>query len=265
MSTTFIKPIQPYFKICTKKNYQAKYVNRDGISHFYRFTLNDVTIPMSVVPDGSIDIIIKLDDNKPEIWICGSFQEIGLTFFEKGCSYFGVCYQIGAVPSFLPLIPRDIINQTIPLHSISTTLASLFTDGICDCDDFEQQIKSFYLICDRPKALIQVPELSEKLFHLMLNFRGNVTIPELCNHSGYSARTVRNSFKDYYGLSPKAFNMMLRYQQVLEKLMQNEDECLINLATDMGYSDQSHFSREFKRYNGQSPKEFQNTVKQSML
>ena len=47
MSTTFINPIQPYFRICTQENYQAKYVNRDGISHFYRFTLNDVKIPMS--------------------------------------------------------------------------------------------------------------------------------------------------------------------------------------------------------------------------
>lgn len=265
MSTTFINPIQPYFRICTQENYQAKYVNRDGISHFYRFTLNDVKIPMSVVPDGSIDIIIKLDDDNPEIWICGSLQEIGLTFFEQGCSYFGICYQIGAVPSFLPLIPRDIINQTIPLHSISTTLASSFTERICDCDDFEQQIKSFYLVCARQKKSMQPPKLSQTLIQLMLNFRGNITIPELCDHSGYSARTVRNAFKDYYGLSPKAFNMMLRYQQVLEKLMQNEDECLIHLATDMGYSDQSHFSREFKRYNGQSPKVFQNTVKQSML
>lgn len=264
MSTLLINPIQPYFRICTHKNYQARYVNRDGISHFYTFTLEDAALAMSVVPDGSIDIIIKLDDNKPEAWVCGSLREISRTFMQQGCSYFGVRYQIGVVPSFLDLTPKDIIDQTIALQSIFNQGVSLI-DVISSCDNFEQQIKSFYLVCDRPKALIQVPELSQKLFHLMLNFRGNVTIPELCNHSGYSARTVRNSFKDYYGLSPKAFNMMLRYQQVLEKLMQNEDECLINLATDMGYSDQSHFSREFKRYNGQSPKEFQNTVKQSML
>lgn len=39
--------------------------------------------------------------------------------------------------------------------------------------------------------------------------------------------------------------------------MQNDCKRLTDLAIDSGYSDQAHFFRQFKQYNGQGPREFQ--------
>lgn len=264
MSTYVISPIQPYFRIHTHKSYQAKYVNYDGISHFYSFTVDEAALAVNVVPDGSIDIIFKLHDDNPEAWICGSSRELGNTLIERGCFYFGVRYQIGVMPNFLHLKPKDIIDQSIPLY-IVYALAGLLIERISDSHTFEQKIRAFNQISGKQQFLPHKPELSQTLIKLMLHHCGNISIPELSHHSGYSARTISNSFNDYYGLSPKAFNMTLRYQQSLEYLMQDKGERLTDIATDIGYSDQSHFFRQFKRYNGQGPKEFQNTLRKHLL
>ncbi len=264
MNTHLIMPIQPYFKIHTHKSYQVRNVNHDSISHFYSFTVNDTALAVNVVPDGSIDIIFKLHDNNPEAWICGSSSKLCNTLIERGCFYFGVRYQIGVMPNFLSLKPKDIVDQSIPLN-IVCALADILIEKISDCYTFEQQIKAFSQVCGKQKSIQLMPELSQTLVELMLHHRGNISIPELCNHSGYSARTISSSFNDYYGLSPKSFNMMLRYQQSLEHIMKNKYDRLTDLASDMGYSDQSHFFRQFKHYNGQGPKEFQNTLKKYLL
>jgi len=261
MNTHLIKPIQPYFMLYAQNSYQKKYVNRDGISHFYCFTLDQAAMPINVVPDGSIDIIIKLDDDRPEAWVCGSSRILGSTLIEKGCSYFGVRYQIGVVPDFLPIKPKDIVDQSVPLHSISPLAIQLLA-RLAECHNFEQQITAFQQVCGHHRRTIESYDLSQVLIKLMLQRRGNISIAELSQQSGYCTRTISGSFNNYYGLSPKAFNLILRYQQVLDHLMQSNVDRLTDLATDIGYSDQSHLCRQFKRYNGQGPKEFQNILKQ---
>lgn len=261
MNSQWISPIQPYFMLEAQNSYQKKDVNCERISHFYSFTLDSQARTVNVVPDASIDIILKLHKDKPEAWVCGSWQELGKTVFEQGCSYFGVRYQIGVVPDFLSIKPKDIIDKSVPLHDIST-LESLLIDSISRCQSFEQQISTFQQICGQREDLVCSSELYFLLFKSMLKHRGNISITELCYQSGYSARTISNCFKDYYGMSPKSFNLILRYQQVLEQLIHNDSKRLTDLATDMGYADQSHFFRQFKRYNGQGPREFQNMLNQ---
>ena len=259
-----ISPIQPYFMIHTHKSYQVKYVNYNGISHFYSFTVDDAAMAVNVVPDGSTDIIFKLHDDNPEAWLCGSSRKLSNTLIERSCFYFGVRFQIGIMPSFLSLKPKDIVDQSIPLNVVYSS-AGLLIERISECQTFGQQIIVFNQVFDGQQLSLHTPELSQRLIQLILYHRGNISIPELCHHSGYSARTISSSFNDYYGLSPKSFNMMLRYQQSLEHLMQNRGERLTDLATDMGYADQSHFFRQFKRFNGQGPKEFQKTLNKYLI
>lgn len=261
MNTPTLQPLQPYFMLYTKSSYQKKHINRDGISHFYCFTLDQAAMEINVVPDGSADIIIKLDDDHPEAWVCGSTKILCSTLIEKGCSYFGVRYQIGETPDFLSIKPKDIVGQSIPLEDISPIATELLA-SLATCDNFEQYIAAFQKVCARHKQALGAPELAQRLMPLMIQRHGSISIADLSQHSGYSLRTINNAFNNHYGLSPKTFSLILRYQQVLDQLMQSNCERLTDLATDMGFADQSHFCRQFKRYNGQNPREFQNMLKQ---
>ena len=261
MEHTLINPIQPYFILDTQNSYQKKAVNHGGIAHFYRFTVGEAGECVNVVPDASMDIIFKLDPDQPEAWVCGSWRQLGTTLFEQGCSYFGVRYQIGVVPSFLSITPKDVMNQRVPLQDL-TQLGTQLLDKLSGCQDFEQQIGIYQQICAQNTASLTSSKLHHVLMAMMLQHRGNISIAALSQQSGYSTRTVSNAFGDYYGFSPKACNLILRYQHTLDRLMQNDGQRLTDLAIESGYSDQAHFFRQFKQYNGNGPREFQHRLHQ---
>jgi AraC-like DNA-binding protein len=48
----------------------------------------------------------------------------------------------------------------------------------------------------------------------------------------------------------------MRFEQVRNQLWLNPNSNLAGLAQELGYTDQSHLSREFKRYCGTTPAAF---------
>ena len=63
-------------------------------------------------------------------------------------------------------------------------------------------------------------------------------------------------FRKYIGLNPKHFQRILRFNDVFAKMQANQFLSWSDIAYLCGYSDQSHFIREFKNFSGFSPEEF---------
>lgn len=53
-------------------------------------------------------------------------------------------------------------------------------------------------------------------------------------------------------MNPKEYSRIVRFQKAL-RLMQCGDTDYIGIATELRYSDQSHFIREFKAMSGRTP------------
>ena len=53
----------------------------------------------------------------------------------------------------------------------------------------------------------------------------------------------------------------MRFEQVRNQLWINPDSNLAGLAVELGYTDQAHLSREFKRYSGTTPAAFARKAK----
>lgn len=92
--------------------------------------------------------------------------------------------------------------------------------------------------------------------------KGNIRINELKEYTKYSERTINYTFTHYYGFSPKTFCLILRFQNALQQLTKVSIHSLTELAQELGYADQSHFIREFKRFNLLSPKKSSQTIAQ---
>ncbi|MFP5306425.1 MAG: helix-turn-helix domain-containing protein [Gammaproteobacteria bacterium] len=69
--------------------------------------------------------------------------------------------------------------------------------------------------------------------------------------SGLSHRRFIAQFRSAVGLAPKAYLRVQRFQQALRRLRRGA--ALASVAADAGYSDQSHFSREFLEFSGVTP------------
>ena len=67
-------------------------------------------------------------------------------------------------------------------------------------------------------------------------------------------------FKLHVGLSPKALAEIFRFQVFYRKWAQGLSYEVLKKDLYDYYYDQAHFSKEFKRMTGHSPREFMTTV-----
>jgi AraC-like DNA-binding protein len=76
-----------------------------------------------------------------------------------------------------------------------------------------------------------------------------------------SVRTLERKFKEAAGHTVKDVSGLIRFEQVRNHLWQHPDTNLAGLAHELGYTDQAHLSREFKRYSGATPAAFARKAK----
>jgi AraC-like DNA-binding protein len=82
----------------------------------------------------------------------------------------------------------------------------------------------------------------------------------LSDHRGVSVRTNQRQFLEYVGISPKWVIQRYRIQAAMDILdaerSSGELGDLTQLALDLGYFDQTHFSRDFRNVTGYAPNNY---------
>ncbi|MDC8004154.1 helix-turn-helix domain-containing protein [Aureisphaera galaxeae] len=108
------------------------------------------------------------------------------------------------------------------------------------------------------EGLIQESDPVDPIIQSAVQFiadnKGEGSISELSKYLGYSVRQVERKFQRYIGVSPKEFAKIVRFQNTLK--VTPHDMGLTQLALFNGYSDQSHFIRDFKKLSGIKPKDY---------
>ena len=66
-------------------------------------------------------------------------------------------------------------------------------------------------------------------------------------------------------MSPKAFSRILRCQSALTSIHAQGDISFSDLAFNLGFSDQSHFLREFKKFVSTTPCDYQHRIAHDAL
>ena len=65
-----------------------------------------------------------------------------------------------------------------------------------------------------------------------------------------------NQFKMYFGLTPKVLHRIYRFNLILQQIRNKDEIRWSDIAYEFGFSDQSHFIKEFKAFSGFNPQEF---------
>ncbi|NER82047.1 MAG: AraC family transcriptional regulator [Leptolyngbya sp. SIO1D8] len=89
------------------------------------------------------------------------------------------------------------------------------------------------------------------------NYGGCISIRELAREIGWSDRHFATCFREQIGITPKAAARRIRFTRAHQLLTNSKKYALSEIATTCGYSDQSHFTREFRRFAGCSPTVYQ--------
>jgi len=73
---------------------------------------------------------------------------------------------------------------------------------------------------------------------------------------GSSQKHLIHQFKKYVGITPKQYQRILRFNDVFAQMQGDQFVSWSDIAYRCGYSDQSHFIREFKTFSGFNPESF---------
>lgn len=127
--------------------------------------------------------------------------------------------------------------------------------GVEDHDECIRKIECWLMSHINPD--ININRIQRVLDSLMIN--PGLNINNLSEIACLSKRQFERVFHETVGMNPKEYSRVVRFQKAL-RLMQDGDDNFIGIASDCGYSDQSHFIREFKLFSGIPPYYFLNTV-----
>ncbi|WP_313581176.1 AraC family transcriptional regulator [Chishuiella sp.] len=119
----------------------------------------------------------------------------------------------------------------------------------------EEDLNDFNSFCKKSISKIKehLPEKidnrKEKLFKLIYDNNGEISIKELSEEVSWSERQINRYFNQRFGISLKKYNKILRFKASFEHIKKGK------LFPQQNFTDQSHFIKEVKKLAGVSPKE----------
>lgn len=248
---------QPWF-VLNSSYYWVMHGAHSAISHFYALDMDQPTNLTYAVPDGCIDILFDCDSRQPNAKVCGTPLRAKRVELLDRHRYFGVRFRPGVIPDFVANLAEDLAEQEVDLCDV-LPCGQQIIEQIAQATTLGTQAAVFNRLAGHALAQ-QPPGLSGKLVELILARRGDIRVHQLEAMSGYTSRTLQRQFRQDTGITPKTFCRIIRCQAALSSLTANNALACSELALELGFTDQSHFMRDFKALVSTTPNDYQRRV-----
>ena len=225
---------------------------RDSMAEFIHYywvlEISNPQVNLPVIPDNAIDLVLSPEAEA----VCALYfpqaekYEIPLS---GPISYIGLCFQIQRISGLFgrsldelkQLKPGEETAASLELGELIPDIQGVRSDS--DVQDFLDR-RFAKISQDSPD-----PE-KVKLFAEFVNRLEPISIKTLATSLGLSERQFRRLSVDYFGLSPKKLQRIMRLQNALVSLL-DEDQ----VPGEDGYYDDSHKISELKKLTGMTPNE----------
>ncbi|MFN0104955.1 MAG: DUF6597 domain-containing transcriptional factor [Bryobacteraceae bacterium] len=178
---------------------------------------------------------------------------------------FGVKFRAGGFFPFLQAPVSSLRGKTIPATRVFgedlAPLHSILASESSEQDKLDHANEFFSRLAPKTDA---DADSAAKLVDSILNDPGIRSVAELSSRSGLSIRSLQRLFYQYVGVSPKWVIRRYRLHELVEQLNSGKRRDWATVAAELGYFDQSHLIRDFRRLTGWSPEEYRLTLIQEM-
>jgi AraC-like DNA-binding protein len=143
-----------------------------------------------------------------------------------------------------------------PIAQLQSTLDEWITAG--KIEEAVSQVIQYFLDA---RSHIATNSMLFKAGVAMQKANGTMPVSQVAAAAHATVRTLERNFKQSSGHTVKDVSALMRFEQVRNHLWLYPDTNLAGLAHELGYTDQSHLSKEFKRYSGTTPAAFARKAK----
>lgn len=167
---------------------------------------------------------------------------------------FGIKFKPGA---FYPLLKSPITSlkdRAIPIQLVFGDEAVALEGAILAHEDATcMTALADAFLQPRLPALDETSVLVNQIVERIIVDRTITRVETLAELFALPKRTLQRLFQYYVGVSPKWVIQRYRLHEAAEALVRNQAANLPQLALDLGYFDQAHFTKAFKAVVGVSP------------
>lgn len=155
------------------------------------------------------------------------------------------------------------LQNIIKEESIYTKLYEIFQNiyfnksfEIIQLKELIKEIIEKYTILNEEQNK-EEPELIKKVeAYIEQNIEEQITLADIAKSVSYDESYITRVFKKKHGLTPHAFIINKRVQKAKDKLSLSKDINLAQLSNEVGFYDQSHFSKVFQKVFALTPDKY---------
>jgi AraC-like DNA-binding protein len=221
----------------------------------------------TILPNGKIEMIFALEGNYHVInrkthkmnqaWLSGMHHEPLEIQYSGKSNLIGVRFYPHGIFPFLNFPIHETVNQVENLKTIWGVFQEEIYEILCRQKGAEQiySVLNQILMKKISEKKTNQHQLIENIIH-HIKMNPHQSIPESAAALGYTQRHLNRLFKDHTGINPKLLGQIFRFEKASSYLYTHSKQDLSNIVSLLGYYDQSHFNREFKRFSGMTPLEY---------
>jgi len=169
----------------------------------------------------------------------------------------GIFFKPGILQRILKYPMNLVANQPVELDALIGNTFNEVCDQMMEVDPATRIYLIERLLCrlldtDRP----YLTSYAETTARIIQRCKGGVTISQLSDELRVSRQFITKQFTGQVGVSPKEYTQIVRFNAVHQYIATRKSVRWTDVTYLFGYSDQSHFIKEFRKYMGMLPTEY---------
>jgi len=194
--------------------------------------------------------------------IYGPARDVFSHHLEGRVQGLGVRFRPGCFRAFLGGPVRDIADRAVPLTDVFGPAAIEAVESVRSANSDAQMVRAVdNLLIANPRTLTPSARQASAAVESIARDPGITRVAQLCADTGLTTRSLQRLFAEHVGCPPKWAIRIYRLNDAAQRITTDGDVDYAGLAVRLGYSDQSHFIRDFRTVTGQSPGEYARTAR----
>jgi AraC-like DNA-binding protein len=233
------------------RRYHPSSALADFVEHYWIIEW-DLAEPVrrETLPYPNVHIILE-----PEVCALGGVSTKRFSRILDGKSrVLGTKFHAGGLRPFVSGPISKFTDAVIPLDEVFGVEAIALNNRALAQADHHASIGvvESFLLSRNPQPMIEL-EMVRRIATRIADDRDIHGVEQLAAEFGFGVRTLQRLFKAFVGVSPKWVIRRYRLQEAAEIMASSASVNWAQLAVGLGYTDQAHFNRDFKRLIGRSP------------
>jgi AraC-like DNA-binding protein len=167
---------------------------------------------------------------------------------------FGVKFRAGAFRPYLGRSVASLRDRSVPIDEVFGTQGVALARQISRLrEDAEKAAAVERFLNERVTPSDPNVERVGNIVDDIAEHRDLVSVEQVVERSRVGKRTLQQLFSSYVGVGPKWVINRYRLHEALERLQRGADIDFTALAMELGYFDQAHFIRDFRKLVGCTP------------